>query len=129
VCAERSRHAPTPRGWYGSSIDLYGIHFDSGSDQFKPSSLGTLNAVLQVIERAPDRVFRIAGHTDSDGTDAYNQDLSERRARTVIGWLVDRGIESGRLRLAGHGESRPAASNDTPSGKALNRRVELGYVR
>ncbi len=110
------------------SIDLYGIHFDSGKDRFKPSSLATLNAVLEVIKRAPAKTFRIAGHTDSDGMDASNQDLSERRAGTVIDWLVQRGIESYRLQLAGYGESRPAAPNDTPSGKALNRRVELGYA-
>ncbi|MDH3404456.1 MAG: carboxypeptidase regulatory-like domain-containing protein [Acidobacteriota bacterium] len=110
-------------------VDLYGIHFDSGDDQFKPSSLGTLNAVLQVIQRAPEATFRVAGHTDSDGTEAYNQDLSERRARAVIRWLAERGVDAGRLRPAGYGESRPAAPNDTPSGKALNRRVELGFAR
>jgi len=111
------------------TIDLYGIHFDSGSDQFKPSSRGTLNAVLEVMKRDPDQAFRIAGHTDSDGTDASNQDLSQRRARTVIGWLVEHGVEADRLQREGYGESRPAAPNDTVAGKALNRRVELSYSR
>jgi outer membrane protein OmpA-like peptidoglycan-associated protein len=111
------------------TIDLYGIHFDSGDDQFKPSSLGTLNAVLEVMKRDPEQAFRIAGHTDSDGTEASNQDLSQRRARTVIGWLVEHGIETGRLQREGYGESRPAAPNDTVAGKALNRRVELSYAR
>lgn len=110
------------------SVDLYGIYFDSGKSQFKPSSLATLNAVLAVMKRAPDRRFRIAGHTDSDGADDYNQDLSERRAKTVIGWLVDNGIEASRLEAAGFGETRPAAPNDTDTGKALNRRVELSYA-
>ncbi len=110
------------------TIDLYGIHFDSGKDQFKPSSLGTLNAVLKVIQRAPEKTFQIAGHTDSDGSEASNQDLSERRAGTVIRWLVERGIDAGRLQKIGFGESRPAAPNDTASGKALNRRVELSYA-
>ncbi len=107
------------------TIDLYGIYFDSGRDQFKPSSLPTLRAVLEVMKRAPDTRFRIAGHTDSDGSDASNQDLSERRARTVIGWLVDNGIDAGRIQGTGFGETRPAAPNDTESGKALNRRVQL----
>ncbi|MEO1246438.1 MAG: carboxypeptidase regulatory-like domain-containing protein [Pseudomonadota bacterium] len=112
----------------GGSIDLYGIHFDSGKDQFKSSSLGTLNAVLEVMKRAPERNFTIVGHTDSDGGDASNQDLSERRARTVINWLIERGIEARRLTANGFGESRPTAPNETESGKALNRRVELGFT-
>lgn len=107
------------------TIDLYGILFDSGNDQFKSSSLGTLNALLQVMKRSPEQRYIIAGHTDSDGTDASNQDLSERRSKTVIDWLVTRGIAAERLRSAGYGESRPAAPNETESGKALNRRVEL----
>ena len=111
----------------GGSIDLYGIHFDSGRDQFKPSSLGTLNAVLEVMKRAPERRFTIAGHTDSDGSDTSNQDLSERRAQTVIRWLIEHGIEARRLTGIGFGETRPTAPNDTESGKALNRRVELSF--
>ncbi|MBT8099837.1 MAG: carboxypeptidase regulatory-like domain-containing protein, partial [Gammaproteobacteria bacterium] len=110
------------------TIDLYGIYFDSGKAQFKPSSLSTLRAVLEVMKRAPDRRFRIAGHTDSDGGDDYNQDLSERRAGTVIQWLVDNGIDASRLDGAGFGETRPAAPNDTESGKALNRRVQLSFA-
>ncbi len=110
------------------TIDLYGIHFDSGRDQFKPSSLATLRAVLEVMKRAPQRRFQIAGHTDSDGADASNQNLSERRAGTVIAWLVDNGIDAGRLDAAGFGEAQPAAPNDTTSGKALNRRVQLRFA-
>ncbi|MDJ0750610.1 MAG: carboxypeptidase regulatory-like domain-containing protein [Woeseiaceae bacterium] len=110
------------------TIDLYGIYFDSGRAQFKPSSLSTLRAVLEVMKRAPDRRFRIAGHTDTDGADDYNQDLSERRATTVIEWLVDNGIDAARLDGVGFGEARPAAPNDTESGKALNRRVQLSYA-
>ena len=110
------------------TIDLYGIYFDSGKAQFKPSSLNTLRAVLEVMKRAPDRRFRIAGHTDSDGGDDYNQDLSERRAQTVIRWLVDNGIDEARLDGVGFGETRPAAPNDTESGKALNRRVQLSFA-
>ena len=110
------------------TIDLYGIYFDSGKEQFKPSSLQTLRAVLEVMKRAPDRRFRIAGHTDSDGAEDYNQNLSERRARTVIQWLVDNGIDAARLDGAGFGESQPAAPNDTETGKALNRRVQLAFA-
>ena len=110
------------------TIDLYGIYFDSGRDQFKPSSLPTLRAVLEVMKRAPEQRFQIAGHTDSDGSDAMNQDLSERRAGTVIDWLVDNGIDAGRIEGIGYGEARPAAPNDTETGKALNRRVQLSFA-
>lgn len=110
------------------TIDLYGIHFDSGKDQFNASSITTLNAVLTVMQRAPDRHFRVSGHTDSDGSEAANQNLSERRARRVIEWLVDQGVERERLSSAGYGERQPAAPNDSESGKALNRRVELSYA-
>ncbi len=109
------------------TIDLYGIYFDSGRDEFKPSSLSTLRAVLEVMKRAPKRRFEIAGHTDSDGADSSNQNLSERRAQTVIGWLVENGIEASRIDATGYGETQPAAPNDTVSGKALNRRVQLSF--
>lgn len=110
------------------SIDLYGIYFDSAKAEFKPSSLNTLRAVLEVMKRAPEQRFRIAGHTDSDGGDDYNQNLSERRANTVIRWLVDNGVDASRLDGAGFGETRPAAPNDTETGKALNRRVQLSFA-
>ncbi len=112
----------------GGTIDLYGIHFDSGKDQFKASSLSTLNAVLEVMKRAPAQRFTIAGHTDSDGSDPSNQDLSERRARTVIQWLINHGIEARRLDGIGFGESKPTAPNETEAGKALNRRVQLSLA-
>ena len=84
--------------------------------------------MLEVIRRAPDNRFQIAGHTDSDGDDAYNQNLSERRAGTVIQWLIDNGADGNRLSGVGYGESQPAAPNDTESGKALNRRVQLSIT-
>jgi outer membrane protein OmpA-like peptidoglycan-associated protein len=70
--------------------------------------------------------LRIEGHTDSDGDEAHNQDLSTRRAAAVRQYLIDHyGVDQGRLEQAGFGESRPAAGNDTPEGKQQNRRVEL----
>jgi outer membrane protein OmpA-like peptidoglycan-associated protein len=108
------------------AVDLYGIYFDSGRDAFTAASLPTLNAVLGLIQGQPaSGVFEIAGHTDSDGSASYNQDLSERRAATVIAWLVEQGVSAGRLQARGYGLTRPVAPNDTAGGKALNRRVEL----
>jgi len=109
----------------GGVVDLYGIRFDSGKDQFKPSSLPTLRAMLELMQNSPGQRFRVEGHTDSDGSDAYNQALSERRAATVVKWLADHGIDRARLDGRGMGEGSPVAGNDTASGKALNRRVVL----
>ena len=67
----------------------------------------------------------MAGHTDSDGNDSYNQALSERRASSVIRWLIENDINKAQLTSRGYGEGQPAAPNDTESGKALNRRVQL----
>ena len=68
---------------------------------------------------------RVEGNTDSIGTDAYNQGLSERRAESVRSHLIGRGVSASRLTAVGYGESQPIASNDTAEGRALNRRVEL----
>jgi len=111
------------------TVDLYGIHFDSGKDQFKPSSLSTLQAVSEVIKHAPRKVFEVSGHTDSDGQENYNQNLSERRARTVIKWLVDHGVKARLLQGRGYGETKPVVPNNTEAGKALNRRVQLRVIK
>jgi outer membrane protein OmpA-like peptidoglycan-associated protein len=108
------------------AVDLYGVYFDSGKDRFTPASLPTLNALFALIQTRPtSERFEIAGHTDSDGSAAFNQDLSERRASTVIAWLVEQGVAPDRLRSRGYGLTRPVAPNDTAGGKSLNRRVEL----
>ncbi len=112
----------------GGVVDLYGIRFDSGKDQFKPSSLPTLRAMLELMTNAPGQHFVVEGHTDSDGSEGYNQALSERRAATVVRWLSKRGIDPSRLLARGLGEKRPVATNETASGKALNRRVVLAIA-
>ena len=106
-------------------VDLYGIYFDTAKATLKPESEDTLRQVLGVLESDPALRLVIAGHTDSEGGDAYNQSLSERRAASVVGWLVDQGIDPSRLASEGLGESRPVADNATEAGRALNRRVEV----
>ena len=106
-------------------VDLYGIYFDTAKATLKPESEETLRQVLGVLESDPALRLVIAGHTDSEGGDDYNQSLSERRAASVVGWLVDKGIEPSRLASEGLGESRPVADNGTDAGRALNRRVEV----
>lgn len=104
---------------------IYGIHFDHDSDVPKPSATSALEQLAEALESAPDLNVVIEGHTDADGEDGYNLDLSDRRARSVVAWLAERGIDAGRLTPQGLGEAEPVASNDTADGKALNRRVDV----
>lgn len=106
-------------------IDLYGVYFDTDKDSLKPESDAVLNQVLGLLKQYPQLHLVIAGHTDAQGSDEHNLDLSNRRAQSVVAWLVGHGIAADRLQAEGHGESQPVASNDTPEGRALNRRVEL----
>ncbi len=104
----------------------YGIYFDVNKDVVKPESHGTLKGIAQVLTENPDVKISIVGHTDSDGADAANLDLSKRRAAAVKNELVKTfAIDAGRIVTDGKGESAPIAANDTPANKALNRRVEF----
>jgi outer membrane protein OmpA-like peptidoglycan-associated protein len=104
----------------------YGIYFDVNKDIVKPESYGTLNDIAKVLNEVPDVKVKIVGHTDSDGADAANLDLSKRRAASVKNELVKSfNVNGDRLVTDGMGENQPVAPNDTPSNKALNRRVEF----
>lgn len=100
-----------------------GILFASGSATIRPESTPTLEAVLELLEEHEDVSLLIEGHTDSQGADAANQTLSEQRAAAVRSYLVEHGVDAGRLDTIGYGESQPAADNATPEGMATNRRV------
>lgn len=101
------------------------VLFDFDSADLRLDAEETLWEVAAVIQAYPGRRVRIEGHTDSIASDAYNQQLSERRAEAVRSWLVAHGVEKGRLVTVGHGESRPVADNATAAGRQLNRRVEV----
>jgi len=104
----------------------YGIYFDVNKDVVKPESYGTLKGIADVLKENPDVRVKIFGHTDSDGADAANLDLSKRRGLSVKNELSKNfGIDASRLESDGMGESQPVAANDTPVNKALNRRVEF----
>jgi outer membrane protein OmpA-like peptidoglycan-associated protein len=104
----------------------YGIYFDSGKDIVKPESFGTLNDIAKVLKENQAVRIKISGHTDSDGNDALNLDLSKRRAASVKNELVKQfGIDAGRIETDGKGESEPISPNTSPEGKAKNRRVEF----
>jgi len=105
-----------------------GVTFDVGSYTLKPEFRATLNEVAQSLIQYPDSLIDVYGHTDSTGSDAYNQTLSENRARTVMNYLASQGVKAARLRSQGYGETMPVTSNDTAEGRAKNRRVEIKIV-
>ena len=104
----------------------YGIYFDVNKDEVKPESYGTLRDIATILNEVPDVKVKIVGHTDSDGADAANLDLSKRRAASVKAELASSfGVNGDRLVTDGMGENQPVAPNDSPVNKALNRRVEF----
>ncbi len=106
-----------------------GIRFDVGKTTLKPESMGPINKIYKLMTKKPDLKFSVEGHTDTDGDDTANQTLSEGRAQVVMDKLVEMGISQDRLSSKGWGESKPIAGNDTPEGKANNRRVEFVVVK
>ncbi len=106
-----------------------GIRFDVNKTTLRPESMGPINKIYKLMTKKPELKFSIEGHTDSDGDDASNQTLSEGRAKVVMDKLVEMGISKDRLSSKGWGESKPIAGNDTPEGKANNRRVEFVVVK
>ncbi len=106
-------------------IVSYGIYFDVNKDVVKPESNGTLKGIAAVLTENPDVKIKIVGHTDSDGVDAANMDLSKRRAASVKNELVKMGIDASRIETDGKGETVPVAPNDNSANKAMNRRVEF----
>ena len=104
------------------------ITFATNSADLNANFFAVLDSVSKVLEEFDQTVVEVAGHTDSTGTDAYNQTLSVRRAASVGTYIVNRGVIPERIIEVGLGESLPIASNDTDAGRQLNRRVELTLV-
>jgi outer membrane protein OmpA-like peptidoglycan-associated protein len=104
----------------------YGILFDVNSAKLKPESYGSIKAIADVLKENPDVRVKIVGHTDSDGADASNLDLSKRRAASVKNELTKSfGIDAARMETDGKGEAEPVAENNSVTNKAKNRRVEF----
>lgn len=102
-----------------------GLLFDFDSDQVKPAAATNLRNLAASLEKYPGSDLLIVGHTDSKGEDAYNQSLSERRARATAAYLTSQGVALSRLRTSGRGEMEPVGDNSSESGQAQNRRVEV----
>jgi len=113
-------------------IRLRGVNFDFDKAAIRSDAAVILDEAASLLTEAmrecPSRAVSVEGHTDSIGTDAYNQGLSERRANAVQEYLVGKGVPASKLSTAGYGESRPVASNETRDGRAMNRRVDLTFA-
>ena len=105
-----------------------GITFATDQSAVQPQFQSTLNQVAQTLSEYPKTMIDVLGHTDSDGSEAYNQALSERRAQSVASYIGSHGVAAVRMATRGYGEMQPIASNETPDGKAQNRRVEIKIV-
>ena len=108
--------------------DLLGkgrIGFESGCATIDPDSAGLLDRLIETALRCPTANIEIAGHTDADGEDAFNQTLSEKRAQAVTDYLVRAGLPANRFTAMGYGSTQPVATNDTDEGKAQNRRIDF----
>lgn len=104
---------------------IYGINFDFNSDKLRDESKIVLNQIVAVLKEKPDWKMAIEGHTDNIGGESFNQTLSEKRAKSVVDYLTNAGIEASRLSSSGKGLSSPIEKNNTEFGRAKNRRVEL----
>jgi outer membrane protein OmpA-like peptidoglycan-associated protein len=124
----------------GTGIDVYrqgdelvlrmpsGITFQVDHSDIQPQFQSTLDQVAQTLASYNQTYIDVLGHTDSTGSDAYNQALSDRRAQSVADYLAGRGVARARIGTRGYGESQPIASNETDAGRAENRRVEIKVV-
>ncbi len=109
----------------GQILAFDNIYFDVASSTIKPESYAVLNEIVQILDANRNAMIQIAGHTDSDGSESYNQTLSEQRAASVMNYLVNHGISAGRLTTAGYGENQPVVPNNSAANKAMNRRIEF----
>ena len=115
----------------GNSIILNmpsNITFATDQDQVVPAFYATLDSVALVLKKYNQTLINVFGHTDSTGSDDYNQALSQRRANSVSNYLATRGVSQQRMIATGYGESRPVADNSSETGRAQNRRVEIQIV-
>jgi OOP family OmpA-OmpF porin len=132
VLDDADRCPGTPKGAHVNSVGCWiieGVKFDTDKSDIKPEYFGELDQVISVIRNNPGLKIEVQGHTDNVGSAAYNQRLSERRAQAVANYLSS-GVQTyGTLSAHGYGLTRPIDSNDSPEGRANNRRVQLDILR
>ncbi len=113
----------------GLTVRLKNIYFDTDKTILKPQSFVELDKVVNFLKSNPSVSIEISGHTDSQGSDAYNENLSQGRSQAVVDYLIGQGIDSSRLEAHGYGESKPIDTNNTEEGRANNRRVEFTVLK
>lgn len=113
----------------GGKLILRNVFYDTDKYQLNTASYTELDILVQFLSDNPKVEIEISGHTDNEGSEAYNLELSEKRARTVYEYLISKGINSSRLVYKGFGESQPVSTNETPEGRASNRRTEIKILR
>lgn len=109
----------------GKQSEIGDVLFDTDKAVIRPQAFAQIDQVVLFMQTNPNAIMEVGGHTDSDGTAAYNQDLSTRRAQAVVNYMITKGVFATRLQAKGYGESRPVASNMIDDGKAKNRRTEF----
>ena len=130
MCDEADKCPGTPAG---TKVDSVGcpleqtlkLLFDFDSAELRPESITELERVVKFMNDVSIATVLVEGHTDSVGSEAYNQALSDRRAKSVFDYLTSRGVDPARMKSVGEGELKPIATNDTAEGRQLNRRVML----
>ncbi len=113
----------------GLTVRLKNIYFDFDKTTLKSESFVELNKVVDFLKQNATVEIEISGHTDSKGSDTYNETLSQGRSQAVVDYLIGQGIDTGRLTAHGYGESKPIDTNDTEAGRANNRRVEFTVLK
>jgi len=108
---------------------LDGVNFYSASERLTPKAQKILDGVAKTLQQYPNARIKVSAHTDNRGSEFYNQNLATRRAKIVVEYLSYKGIDTQNLIPSAAGESQPIATNDTPQGRALNRRVELQAIK
>lgn len=109
----------------GSKIALRNVFFETGKADIKSESNAELMRLVDLLQQVPGLEIELSGHTDDQGSDSFNMQLSQDRAEAVMNWLISKGIDAGRLTAKGYGETVPIASNSTATGRAENRRTEF----
>jgi outer membrane protein OmpA-like peptidoglycan-associated protein len=112
----------------GTKIVLRNIFFDFDKATLRPESASELERLHQLMVDVPTLKIEISGHTDNKGSAEYNKELSEKRAKSVVDYLISKGVAANRLKFAGYGFERPMATNDTDQGRQLNRRTEFEII-
>lgn len=121
--------APAPAPRRVERLVLQGIYFDTGSARIKEQSYGVLDNNARKLKERKQVDITVVGYTDSQGSDSYNQKLSEARAKSVRTYLVSQGVNPARINSTGRGEANPVDTNATAEGRSRNRRIEIEIAR